>query len=366
MSVVETTPRADHAWSFTSESFTSDLEAARPELLASIRRRLARNSSDAEDICQETLTKAWVARDRYDPARPLAPWLFTIARRVAIDDARRHHPERDGDQEPLERLTDPDLEPADLAGRSELRKSIDGAATTLSPRYRRVLQLRFVDGLSYRSIAEHEKTTEAAVKPLLSRARRQFCDAYAATGAPTRVTAWVLAALASIKRTLRIGGATNTTTTATTGTVAALSCCAATVALVVALGSPLSNGHARAPSPSDVTVSDQTLSSGSQSNDNAPSIPGPVDSVTSQPTPDRSTTDKAEDEPVPLPPAPSLETDLEITRDRVTVTDEIDPDPDNGSDSDAADGEVSLRCVDPDAGLGVSCELIKALDELRP
>ncbi|HWB67032.1 MAG TPA: sigma-70 family RNA polymerase sigma factor [Mycobacteriales bacterium] len=40
----------------------------------------------AEDIVQETLLRAWRNRDALDESRgPLRPWLFTVARRIAID-----------------------------------------------------------------------------------------------------------------------------------------------------------------------------------------------------------------------------------------------------------------------------------------
>jgi len=57
----------------------------------------------ADEATQETFMRAWRASDRYDPSRPLAPWLLTIARRTALDVIRResrptrggHEPERD-------------------------------------------------------------------------------------------------------------------------------------------------------------------------------------------------------------------------------------------------------------------------------
>jgi RNA polymerase sigma-70 factor (ECF subfamily) len=39
----------------------------------------------AAEAAQETFVRAWRASSRFDPTRELGPWLFTIARRVAID-----------------------------------------------------------------------------------------------------------------------------------------------------------------------------------------------------------------------------------------------------------------------------------------
>jgi RNA polymerase sigma-70 factor (ECF subfamily) len=37
------------------------------------------NAADAEDCAQETFERAWRAFGRFDPARPLQPWLLQIA-----------------------------------------------------------------------------------------------------------------------------------------------------------------------------------------------------------------------------------------------------------------------------------------------
>lgn len=43
----------------------------------------------AEEVVQLTFTKAWRAAERFDPTVELAPWLYAIARRAAIDVFRR-------------------------------------------------------------------------------------------------------------------------------------------------------------------------------------------------------------------------------------------------------------------------------------
>src|SRR5918995_5537837 len=43
----------------------------------------------ADEVVQTTMLKAWRAAASFDPSRDLAPWLYAIARRVAIDVYRR-------------------------------------------------------------------------------------------------------------------------------------------------------------------------------------------------------------------------------------------------------------------------------------
>src|SRR5215467_10401586 len=46
-------------------------------------------STDAEDLAQDTFVRAFVHFERFDPERPLLPWLIAIARRLCLDLLRR-------------------------------------------------------------------------------------------------------------------------------------------------------------------------------------------------------------------------------------------------------------------------------------
>jgi RNA polymerase sigma-70 factor (ECF subfamily) len=41
---------------------------------------LSHNASDADDLVQDTLIKAWSHRDRFEPGTNLRAWMFTILR----------------------------------------------------------------------------------------------------------------------------------------------------------------------------------------------------------------------------------------------------------------------------------------------
>jgi len=65
---------------------------------------LTRNRSDAEDLVQDTMLRAFRSTDRFDGRRPRA-WLLTILRNAQINRVRRKRPEllRDPDAT-MERL----------------------------------------------------------------------------------------------------------------------------------------------------------------------------------------------------------------------------------------------------------------------
>jgi RNA polymerase sigma-70 factor (ECF subfamily) len=58
-------------------------------------RRLGTARSDLEDLTHDTFVAALESWHRYDPGRPLRPWLFVLALRTAIDHRRlaRHRSE---------------------------------------------------------------------------------------------------------------------------------------------------------------------------------------------------------------------------------------------------------------------------------
>lgn len=50
---------------------------------------IVRDRGLAADATQQTFVSAWRAADTYDPGQPLAPWIYAIARRKAIDIYRK-------------------------------------------------------------------------------------------------------------------------------------------------------------------------------------------------------------------------------------------------------------------------------------
>ena len=50
---------------------------------------LTRDGEAAQDLCQETLYKAFAYRDKYQPGTNIRAWLYTIMRNIFINDYRR-------------------------------------------------------------------------------------------------------------------------------------------------------------------------------------------------------------------------------------------------------------------------------------
>ncbi len=133
---------------------------------------LKRTSSPqrAEDLYQELFLRIHRTRDRYDPSRPFAPWLFQIANRLLIDDHRRafrNHEVPIGEREPQSERGGSETVVAD-------REQIDQLLDTLSPEERYVVQSAKVEGIEYPELAEHLGKSVDAVKKMASRALQRL------------------------------------------------------------------------------------------------------------------------------------------------------------------------------------------------
>jgi RNA polymerase sigma-70 factor, ECF subfamily len=149
------------------------LESFRPDLMR-FAFWLARDRTIAEDVTQETLLRAWRARNELRKLDALRPWLLTIARR---EYARLHERRRLLTVDLDECLTrqDPELALHDDAPEiNDLRRAILG----LPDEYREPLVLQVLGGLSTAEIARELDLSVPAVLTRLFRARSKLRDLY--------------------------------------------------------------------------------------------------------------------------------------------------------------------------------------------
>ena len=94
------------------------------------------------------MLKAWRAAGTFDPSRDLAPWIYAIARRVAIDIHRREAGRR-----PTESADDVAVEPLSFSRTWEAWE-VRSAVDQLPADEREVVRLSHMGGLTHREIAE--------------------------------------------------------------------------------------------------------------------------------------------------------------------------------------------------------------------
>ena len=105
---------------------------------------LARDSSRADDLVQETILKAWSNIEKFDPATNLDAWLFTILRNTFYSSLRKTRREvQDSDGAHAATLSVKPAHDGRLA-MQEFQKAFDA----LSPEHREVLILVGASGFS--------------------------------------------------------------------------------------------------------------------------------------------------------------------------------------------------------------------------
>jgi RNA polymerase sigma-70 factor (ECF subfamily) len=137
---------------------------------------------DSHDLVQETFLNAYRGLERFRGESQASTWLYRIAIRVCLAMRRRKKaggdrnlsldeliPTEDGDfqiQIPSDGLT-----PQETAENKEVRRALNHAVRALPQKYRLVLVLRDMEGLSAKEVAAILGLNERAVKSRLHRAR---------------------------------------------------------------------------------------------------------------------------------------------------------------------------------------------------
>jgi len=149
-------------------TFQALCQSLRPDLLR-FALWLARDRNVAEDVVQETMLRAWKARDALQDEAAAKPWLLTIIRR---EYARTFERKRlvTVDIDSLLASDEPALAAADEQAQMELRQAL----FSLPEEYREPLVLQVLMGLSTAEIAAQLGLSNAAVLTRLFRARKRL------------------------------------------------------------------------------------------------------------------------------------------------------------------------------------------------
>ena len=128
--------------------------------------------SDAEDVTQEAFVKAYHALGRFRQDSPFRPWLLRIVRNEALNQRRRHNrQDRLGVRLASDRLSgDAALSPETVVVSGSERESVLAAVNGLPERYRQVVALRYLLGLSEAETAETLGIPPGTVKSRTARA----------------------------------------------------------------------------------------------------------------------------------------------------------------------------------------------------
>jgi RNA polymerase sigma-70 factor (ECF subfamily) len=154
-----------------SASFEELVRRFQVPLLQFLRRWAAHE--DAEDLVQDTLVRAYQNLHRYRPSWRFATWLFTIARRLSINQQRRKRLK--AAYGVLETIEDHGPRPGQLVAEEESRRQLwNLAAEVLTEPQMAATWLYYVEEMSLKQIARVLGRSQVSAKAALFRARKRL------------------------------------------------------------------------------------------------------------------------------------------------------------------------------------------------
>jgi RNA polymerase sigma-70 factor (ECF subfamily) len=136
-------------------------------------RRFLAQDADIADAVQDVFIKAYENIQSFDATRRFSPWIYRIAHNTFVNELRRKS------REPLlyidldTILAHPSYEfdPAADEERTEMKALMDKGLNTLSPAYKEVIILYYIENQSYQEIADILQVPLGTVGVRLKRAR---------------------------------------------------------------------------------------------------------------------------------------------------------------------------------------------------
>lgn len=123
-----------------------------------------KDRTQSEEIVQNTFLNFWLHREQIEPTLPVAPLLFTIARRTLIDVWRKSAASKKFRSQIWQFIESVSNETEEHVMMEDLQRVTKDAMSQLNERQRKVFMLSRQDGLSYDEIAERMHISRNTVK----------------------------------------------------------------------------------------------------------------------------------------------------------------------------------------------------------
>ena len=145
--------------------------------------RIVQDDAGADDILQEVFLAVWQGAGKFKQKASVKTWIYRIAYRQSISWLRKHG--RKSSPAELEEVVDSGESPEERALTAIRNVNIKRAIEGLSPKHRAVLELAFVQDMSYMEIAEILDCPVGTVKSRMSYALRHLNQILVKTGIET-------------------------------------------------------------------------------------------------------------------------------------------------------------------------------------
>ena len=159
-------------------NFQTDILPLKNELYR-LALRITMNAAEAEDVVQETMMKVWNRRDQWNEIESIEAFCLTICRNLSLDKMRR----MDNQTQSLDATYDPKDQhvasnPEEQAVQRDRIQLVRQLISQLPEKQRSCMQLRDMEGKSYKDIATILNMTEEQVKINIFRARQTIKERF--------------------------------------------------------------------------------------------------------------------------------------------------------------------------------------------
>lgn len=159
-------------------SFQTDILPLKNELFR-LALRITQNRFEAEDVVQETMLKVWKGRSEWDKIDNIEAFCLTVCRNLSLDKMRH----MDNLVQNIEQESEPadqsySANPEEQAVQHDRLQLVRQLISQLPEKQRTCMQLRDVEGKSYRDIANIIGISEEQVKVNIFRARQTIRERF--------------------------------------------------------------------------------------------------------------------------------------------------------------------------------------------
>ena len=160
-----------------SDAFREIVRRFTPRVFA-VARNLVSNAGDAEDVVQEVFFKVHRKLSSFREDAAFGTWLYRVTVNTAADSLKKRRQDHSVTVDDLGQLAlvDPADGPDESLGRRNLRREIRKAMSCLPEKFRTIIVLRELEGLSYQEISRIIGCSKGTVESRLFRARARLRD----------------------------------------------------------------------------------------------------------------------------------------------------------------------------------------------
>lgn len=157
-------------------SFRDDILPLKDKLFR-IALRITFNPAEAEDVVQDTMLRVWSRKNEWAEFQSIEAFCTTVARNLAIDRSQKKEAQNISLNTAFD-ISEASSGPSEILETKERFELIDRLINELPEKQRMIIQLRDIEGESYKEIARIMDISEEQVKVNLFRARQKVRQRY--------------------------------------------------------------------------------------------------------------------------------------------------------------------------------------------